>query len=84
MSQSIGFGSVELISALLRLISTLVQQQSTSSAEPFEIHERRIETLQASIDQYRLQSLHLELDDGSQGKEGWDDQERSSWLRLCE
>ncbi|KAL0254748.1 hypothetical protein SLS55_009272 [Diplodia seriata] len=67
-----------------KLIHTLAQQQSTASAEPFEVHERRIETLQASIAQYRLQSLHLELDDGAQGKEGWDDQERGSWLKLCE
>lgn len=67
-----------------KLIGTLVQQQSTSLAEPFEIHERRIETLQANVAQYRLQSLHLELDDGEQGTEGWDEQERSSWLKLCE
>lgn len=67
-----------------RLMHTLVQQQSTASAEPFEVHERRIETLQANVAQYRLQSLHLELDDGALGNEGWDEQERSSWLKLCE
>ncbi|KAK0637510.1 hypothetical protein DIS24_g10728 [Lasiodiplodia hormozganensis] len=67
-----------------KLMHTLVQQQSTASAEPFEVHERRIETLQANVAQYRLQSLHLELDDGALGNEGWDEQERSSWLKLCE